>query len=440
MRIIGLDIGTTSISAVVAEDEKVIHSVTEQSNAAIKSDFPENRLQSVEKIIKKVFSIKEEFVKEFAPIDAIGITGQMHGILYIDKDGNAVSPLYTWQDKSGELKYNDTTFSEYLADITGFNAPSGYGLVTDFANRKLGRVPENAVGLCNIQDYITMKLTGNKTPVTHISNAAGFGFYSFDNFDFDNSALEKIWCDRKMLPRVTAEPEVIGTDCNGIPIVTAIGDNQASFLGSVTNKDSVLVNIGTGSQVSVLTDKKRGFAAGEIRPFSKTENLLVGAPLCGGRSYALLKSFFEKTLDCFGVTADNIYSVMDKMAAEDIDNCSLSVDTRFCGTRYEPEIKGAVLQITEDNFTPQQLTRGFLMGMCRELYSFYEEMEKVTGNKRMHLVGSGNGVRKNKILQHYLELTFKMPLSIPENTEEAAFGAALFAKKAIDLSNCRKTA
>ena len=439
MRIIGLDIGTTSISAVVAEDEKVIHSVTEQSNAAIKSDFPENRLQSVEKIIKKVFSIKEEFVKEFAPIDAIGITGQMHGILYIDKDGNAVSPLYTWQDKSGELEYKGTTFSEYLADITGFNAPSGYGLVTDFANRKLGRVPENAVGLCNIQDYITMKLTSGKTPITHISNAAGLGFYSFETFDFDNSALEKIGCDRKMLPRVTAEPEVIGTDSDGIPVTVAIGDNQASFLGSVTNKDSVLINIGTGSQVSVLTDKKRDFAAGEIRPFSETENLLVGAPLCGGRSYALLKSFFEKTLDCFGVTADNIYSVMDKMAAEDIDNCSLSVDTRFCGTRYEPEIKGAVLQITEDNFTPQQLTRGFLTGMCRELYSFYEEMEKVTGIKRMHLVGSGNGVRKNKILQHYLELTFKMPLSIPENTEEAAFGAALFAKKLL-LSNRRKTA
>ncbi len=427
MRVIGLDIGTTSISAVVAEDGRVIHSVTEQSCAAIKSEFAENRLQCVEAIAEKIFSIKKRLAEEFSPIDAIGVTGQMHGILYIDKEGSAVSPLYTWQDKSGELKYNDITFSEYLTDITGFNAPSGYGLVTDFANRKLGRVPVNAVGLCNIQDYITMKLTGGKTPVTHISNAAGLGFYSFDTFDFDSSALKKIGCDRKMLPRVTSEPEVIGTDSDGIPVTVAIGDNQASFLGSVTDRDSVLVNIGTGSQVSVLTDKKIGFAAGEIRPFSKTENLLVGAPLCGGRSYALLKSFFEKTLDCFGVTADNIYSVMDKMTEEDTVSCSLSVDTRFCGTRREPDIKGAILQITEDNFTPQQLTRGFLIGMCRELYAFYEQMEKLTGYKRTQLVGSGNGVRKNKILQHYLEETFKMPIEIPANTEEAAFGATRFA-------------
>ena len=65
MRTIGLDIGTTSISAVVSEDGRVIHSVTEQSNASIKSDFPENRLQSVDVIINKVFSVKEKLIKEF---------------------------------------------------------------------------------------------------------------------------------------------------------------------------------------------------------------------------------------------------------------------------------------------------------------------------------------------------------------------------------------
>ena len=135
------------------------------------------------------------------------------------------------------------------------------------------------------------------------------------------------------------------------------------------------------------------------------------------------------------MTADNIYSVMDKMAVEDIDNCSLSVDTRFCGTRREPDVKGAVLQITEDNFTPQQLTRGFLIGMCRELYAFYEQMEKLTGEKRTNLVGSGNGVRKNKILQHYLEETFKMSIEIPANTEEAAFGATVFCQGTLKDGN-----
>ena len=64
MREIGLDIGTTSISAVVTEDGQVIHSITEQSLAAIKPEFAENRLQSVKTITEKVFSVKEMLEKK----------------------------------------------------------------------------------------------------------------------------------------------------------------------------------------------------------------------------------------------------------------------------------------------------------------------------------------------------------------------------------------
>ena len=120
---------------------------------------------------------------------------------------------------------------------------------------------------------------------------------------------------------------------------------------------------------------------------------------------------------------------MDKMAAEDIDDCSLSVDTRFCGTRNEPDLKGSISQITEENFSSQQLTRGFLKGMCGELYSFYLDMEKLTGKRRTKLVDSGNGVRKNTIVQYYLEQTFKMPISIPENLEEVLSERQFLQKK-----------
>lgn len=443
MRTIGLDIGTTSISAVVAEDGRVIHSVTEPNGAARISANPENRIQEAGMILDKVLRIKNSLAARFAPIAAIGVTGQMHGILYINEKGEAVSPLYTWQDQSGELLYRDMryqdqsgellyrdmTYSEYLSELTGYRVASGYGLVTDFVNRKLGRVPQNAVMLCNIQDYITMKLTGRKTPVTHISNAAGLGFYSLDAYDFDPEALRKIGVNRGVLPRVTAAAEVVGEDCHGIPVTVALGDNQASFLGSGADERSVLVNIGTGSQVSVLTAETAGFEAGEIRPFARGKNLLVGAPLCGGRSFALLQRFFAETLRCFGAENTDIYAVMNVMAAEEPGHCSLSVDTRFCGTRKDPAQTGSVIGITEENFTPQELTRGFLLGMCNELYSFYGQMKDLTGECHVKLVGAGNGIRKNRVLQGYLETIFKMPLTMPENTEEAAFGASIFAQQ-----------
>ena len=67
------------------------------------------------------------------------------------------------------------------------------------------------------------------------------------------------------------------------------------------------------------------------------------------------------------------------------------------------------------------------MGMCDELYSFYEQIKLFTGVNFTRLVGSGNGIRNNKVLQYYLKEKFGMPLKIPENNEEAAFGAAYFA-------------
>ena len=69
------------------------------------------------------------------------------------------------------------------------------------------------------------------------------------------------------------------------------------------------------------------------------------------------------------------------------------------------------------------MTRGFLEGMVAELQEMYRAMQV----SRQHLVGSGNGLRKNPALQKIAQAAFDAPLRIPVHTEEAAYGAALFA-------------
>ena len=70
----------------------------------------------------------------------------MHGIVYVDNDGKAVSPLYTWQDNRGNLILNNNiTYAEFLTDYSGYNLSTGYGLVTHFYI-----LPEGAVKLCTI--------------------------------------------------------------------------------------------------------------------------------------------------------------------------------------------------------------------------------------------------------------------------------------------------
>ena len=112
---------------------------------------------------------------------------------------------------------------------------------------------------------------------------------------------------------------------------------------------------------------------------------------------------------------------MNKML-KTIDKSTLFVDTRFAGTRKNPEICGNISGITTENFNPSQLTLGVLEGMATELFQMYEHM----GAKKCGIVGSGNAVRKNPALIKVLERCFDSKMKVPSHSEEASVGAAMF--------------
>ncbi len=405
MQIIGIDIGTTSICGVVidAANGKVLKSKTVSSHAFIDGDEPWEKIQSPEKIISLATEILDGFICEETA--AIGVTGQMHGIVYTDASGNAVSPLYTWQDERGNQPYKDTTYAQYLGSF------SGYGNVTDFYNRENNLRPASAVGYCTIHDYFVMKLCGLKKALMHSSDAASFGLYD----------IEKNVFEYEVNVDVTADFTIAGTYKN-IPVSVAIGDNQASVFSTLSSESDVLLNIGTGSQVSIISDSVLKEADIETRPFFDNKYLVVGAALCGGRAFSILRNFYLQIFNYLKKTElDEVYPIMDKMVGDGMS--SLKVDTRFAGTRYDQSITGSVTNITIDNFTPEQLTAGVLHGMADELYNMYKKMNVSCSG----LVGSGNGIRKNPALVKIFEQQFGASMKIPAHVEEAAVGAALFA-------------
>lgn len=407
MKAIGIDIGTTSVCGILIDAATgcVEKSVTQNSNAFIEGCAKWEKIQSVDKIMTVATEILEDLIAESSDVGVIGVTGQMHGIVYTDKDGNAVSPLYTWQDGRGNLPYKDTTYAKYL------NSFSGYGNVTDFYNAENGIKPECAVSYCTIHDYFVMRLCELKKPIMHTSDAASFGCYDLENnkFYYDCTA------------EITGNYRIAG-EYKGIPVSIAIGDNQASVFSTLADEDDVLVNIGTGSQISVISDKIADSVQIETRPYFEGKYLLAGAALCGGRAYSLLKSFYAKT---FGYIKkfddDEVYKIMNDML-KDAKESSFKVDTRFAGTRLNSEITGGISGITTENFTPSALTYGVLCGMADELLNLYEQM----GVRKSGIVGSGNGIRKNRVLVKIFEEKFGAKMKIPKHLEEAAVGAAMF--------------
>ena len=437
MNVIGIDIGTTTIgvSAVDSKSGETVKSITVNSESFIKTDKSFEKIQSVEKIESTVMRLLGEIMAECSPVCCIGVTGQMHGIVYVDKDGNACSPLATWQDGRANEKTEDgSTYCEKIFSLTGMKVASGYGLATHYYNMCNSLVPDDAASFCTIHDYIAMRLCKNTRPVMHSSDAASFGLFDLKNVKFDENAINALGIDSAMLPEVT-EGEVSCGNYEGIPVAVAIGDNQASVIGSVSElENTVLVNIGTGSQISVLGKIGTDFPSGEVRPLTSGSHILVGSALCGGRVFACLENFFREAFAEYCGECKSAYAFMDKLAEQyyPIEN-ELIVDTALSGKRSDPSVRGKIENLCIDNLTPAHLVCGVLKGSVRELYDMYMEIYDSLDTKPTVLVGSGNGLRKSPVWRQITEELFGMKLRVPAHKEEAAYGACIFALAACSV-------
>ncbi len=160
----------------------------------------------------------------------------------------------------------------------------------------------------------------------------------------------------------------------------------------------------------------------EARPYVEGKYLVVGAALCGGRAYSMIKDFYKEIIQAAGGDTSDVYGIMAQMM-QGKSAATLKVDTRFAGTRTEPLRKGSISGIDAEHFTPGELALGVLEGMVNELYGLYQNM----GVQRIGIVGSGNAIRRNQKLVEIIEAQFAENLKIPVHEEEAAYGVALFA-------------
>lgn len=440
MRAMGIDIGTTTISVILVDGQsgELLGSRTVSHQAFIQGEHFCNRVQDPEKLYEVTRKVVVELAAEIGKPDSIGFTGQMHGILYVDREGRAATPLYTWQDESGNEKFSgDKTYEHILREKVGA-AATGYGMTTHFFLCHKKEIPEKACCMTTISDYIAMRFCNRIKPIIARDMAASWGCFDLEKGKFLKEKLEMIGIRTDYIPEICEEHEIIGMaveeGLEGVPVMASLGDNQASFIGSVQNiRDTVVINIGTGSQVSFGTNMHyRTEGSIELRPCIKDSYLLVGAGLCGGRAYAMLEQFYRQIAAMEGenIVHASLYESMEKQAREFVKTNGIDeawdIRTTFSGTRTNPGERGSITSVGVKNFTPGAMTAGMIKGILEELYDMYQGMCQMTGKKATCLVGAGNGIRKNRFMQEMAETIFGMKLNIPKCHEEAALGAAFY--------------
>ncbi len=379
----------------------------------------------------------------------IGITGQMHGVLMVNSDLQPESNLITWRDqrtlasdKPGSINETGPALDEIVHERTGCRLHAGYGGRTLRWLQKNGRLSEGAVAL-TIADYIAGCLTG--ICATEPTHAASWGIFNLEKDRWDSEAVDNLGIPKKVLPEVHSAAKPLGTILSAVAkqlglghdvqVCSPVGDNQASIIGAAGFADDAMVlNLGTGGQISIPQNEYKFVETFETRPMPFGGFILVGASLCGGWSYTCLQKFIQATVREFAGTELNdeeVYSRMNAIAAEIAKGASgITVDTRFSGTRLEPNIRGSISGIGVDNFTVANLTRGFVEGMIRELAEM-ASLAEIKGLTRV--IASGNAVRRNPVVLDVIKSIFDLPCYISTKKEAAARGAAYSAAIGLGL-------
>lgn len=454
---LGIDVGTTTITALAldARSGEVVGRATTCNDAQTTTSADKARGRSqwdVDKILRRACEVLCNVVARLgarrSEVAGIGLTGQQHGVVIVDSRLKPLTPFINWQDRRGEdLLPCGLTYVEQSQRLVGSKAPcragcalsAGFMGVTLFWMKQTGVLPATGKAVF-ISDYVGSRLTG-EMPVTDPTNAASSGLFHIKKRDWDAETIRALGLPQSLFPPVREAGDHLGGLCPmmarhigltpGTPVFVSLGDNQASFVGSVAQPETtVLVNVGTGAQVSMFTRRIHYSPPLETRPFPRSGYLLVYAGLCGGRSYAILERFFRDVgTQVLGLKRKtNLYAAMNALVQKAPRGADgLRCEPYFAGSRAEPNRRATWTGVSESNFTPAHMIRALLEGMARSFREGYDRIHTVAGHTCQRLVGAGNGLRQNLALARIVSDEFAMPLYVPVHREEAAYGAALIA-------------
>ena len=455
----GIDLGTTKTTciAVDADSGELVAKATISSTGRLASSDEvagrsewdaEVLLDCARQCLCELTARLGDRAREVA---GLGVTGQQHGMVVVDSLRRPLTPFINWQDQrgnevaaggGGDRTWIDVARFQLKQEVTkrtGCRLNTGFMGTTLFWLAKTKQLPDEGTA-CFLADLFAATLTETAV-VTDPTNAGGSGVFNVATRQFDTDAIQWLGLRPSLFPRVQEADQKVGqltkyqaevfTLPDAMSVFTAIGDHQASFLGSVANRhESVLLNVGTGAQVAVFTEGNDYQAPIELRPFPISGNLLSNVGLPGGWSFQVVASLL-RGIGCsmFKETSDEFpYAKMTELAAAAAPGSEgLQFVPTFSGTRTNPQQTGSLVGMTPDNLTPGNFVRSVLEGMARGFREAYDQIVEVTGQRQPTLVGAGNGLRENAVLAESVATEFGLTARLGRHQEEAARGAALIA-------------
>ena len=269
--LLGIDVGTSATKTVLFDENGVaLGSVSKEYDLLTPhngwaeqrpEDWRDAVLFTVKEVVKKVGAQPDE-------IKGIGISGQMHGLVMLDENGEVIRPSIIWCDQRTGAEVEDMLKimpREKWIEITANPPLTGWTAAKILWVRK--NEPENYKRCKHIllpKDYIRYILTGEFA--TEVSDASGMQLMDVAKRDWSQEVLDKLEIDRALLGKMYESCEVTGKVKADVAadlglstetvVVGGAGDNAAAAVGTgVVKEGTAFTTIGTSGVVFAHTDK-----------------------------------------------------------------------------------------------------------------------------------------------------------------------------------------
>jgi xylulokinase len=436
---LGIDVGTGGTRAVLVDRRGLVVASAASEHAPIRSEHigwaeqePEDWWRAAREAVAGALIGAD---LEGVDIEAIGLTGQMHGCVMLDVDGQVLRPALIWCDQrtQPECDWLEAKIGrERLIELTCNPALPNFTLtkllwVRAHQPEIFGRI---AHVLCP-KDYIRYRLTGEFA--IDMQEASGTLLLDVAHRRWSEEVAAAAGIPMSWLPRLFEGPEICariseaGSAATGLaegtPVAAGAGDQGAGAVGmGIVGAGSVSATIGTSGVVFASTDKPTMDRLGRLHTFCHSVPGLwhvMGVTNGAGLSLRWLRDAFAP-----GAAYDELAA---EAAAIAPGSDGMLWAPYLFGERtphLDPEARAAFTGITASH-TRAHFVRAVMEGVAfslRDTFSLFAELGIPVTSIRL-----GGGGARGPLWRQIQADVYGMPVALLAADEGGAFGAALLA-------------
>jgi xylulokinase len=452
--LLGLDIGTTGAKALVCDQNgRVLASAT--AEYPLYTPFPLWSEQDPADWWRGARQALREAVRQSgvdaAQVAGLGLTGQMHGAVFLDERGQVIRPALLWNDQRTAAECQEITGRVGAARLI---AIAGNPALTGFQAPKIlwlrNHEPQHYARVAQVllpKDYIRLQLTG--VSASDASDAAGTLLLDLQTRDWSDELLSTLEIPRAWLPHVFEGPQVTGGLLPqvadelglpaGLPVVAGGGDNAAAAVGTgIVRAGIVSSSIGTSGVIFAHSDTIALDPQGRLHTFCHAVPgmyHLMAVTLAAGGSFRWLRDLFRQETEG-EARGSRLTAPVSRLSYEQLTALAASAPPGAEGLLFlpyltgertphlDPLARGAFVGLTARH-TLAHLVRAVMEGV---VFSMRDGLEIMRGlGLTIHQIRATGGGARSPLWRQMQADIYGAEVATLMAEEGPAYGAALLA-------------